>query len=162
MDIKYKIIYFTDWSNQARFNWFNVFSCFFYHPLKICFSRLKVILVYLENFFICCILRPRHFFADWKSSTLVTKWSTTIQIRNSTATSLNSLTTNTATAKKLMTIKFNKMIKSTIYNKTNQKSQTKPTKTQPIPLTPRQCFSLERTILWRTTLRYTKYFLLWF
>ena len=39
-------------------------SCFFYHPLKICFSRLKVILVYLENFFICCILRPRHFFAD--------------------------------------------------------------------------------------------------
>ena len=40
------------------------FSCFFYHPLKICFSRLKVILVYLENFFICCILRPRHFFAD--------------------------------------------------------------------------------------------------
>ena len=40
------------------------FLVFFYHPLKICFSRLKVILVYLENFFICCILRPRHFFAD--------------------------------------------------------------------------------------------------
>ena len=62
--------------------------------------------------------------------------STTIQICNSTATSNHSPTTNTATAEKVMTIKFNKKIKSTIYNKTDQKSQTKPTKTQQIPLTP--------------------------
>ena len=130
------MINFTHWSNQTRFNWF--FFLFFYHPLKICFSRLKVILVYLKNFFICCILRPRHFFADWKSSTLVNNRRPQFKsaIQQQPAVIHQPTTTNTATAKKGRTIKFNKKIKSTIYNKTNQKSQTKPTKTQQIPPTP--------------------------